>query len=125
MIIQKSTIESDYKLVTYNNGVQYVVYHSASWPVGDEIGTTLKNKFFQDSIELNSLNVNEAKHKLLDELTSLESTIANKLRILRSFDQDDSHSGCYDLQDQLISMERSLSDLSKVTLRAKKIVPSK
>jgi len=80
---------------------------------------------YQNSIELNSLNVNEAKHKLLDELTSLESTIVNKLNILRALDQDESHSGCYDLQDQLLTMACSLSDLSKVTLRAKKIVPSK
>jgi hypothetical protein len=49
MKIQKSTIDSNYKLVTYDNGVEYVVYHSASWLVGathDEIGTKLKKKFF-------------------------------------------------------------------------------
>lgn len=49
MKVQKSTIDSNYKLVTYDNGVEYIVYHSASWLVGathDEIGTKLKKNLF-------------------------------------------------------------------------------
>ena len=48
MKIQKSKIDSDYKLITYDNGVQYIVYGSASWLVGDKIGDSLKAKFFKE-----------------------------------------------------------------------------
>jgi len=48
MTTTKSTIDSDYKLLTYSNGVEYIVYNSASWLVGadDEIGNSLKKKYF-------------------------------------------------------------------------------
>ena len=49
MEIQKSTIDSDFKLLTYSNGVQYIVYHSASWLVGcncDKNGSELKDHYF-------------------------------------------------------------------------------
>lgn len=55
MKTKTSTIDSDYKLLTYSNGVQYIVYHSASWLVGadDEIGNALKEKYFpkKDTLE--------------------------------------------------------------------------
>lgn len=45
---ETSTIDSNYTLFTYDNGVQYIIYNSASWLVGasDGIGTMLKNKLF-------------------------------------------------------------------------------
>jgi hypothetical protein len=48
MNIQTSTIDNEYKLATYSNGVQYVIYNSASWLVGDKIGDSLKAKFFKE-----------------------------------------------------------------------------
>ena len=55
MTTTKSTIDSDYKLLTYSNGVEYIVYNSASWLVGadDEIGRSLKKKYFprKDTLE--------------------------------------------------------------------------
>jgi hypothetical protein len=45
----KSTIDNSYTLTTYENGVQYVIYGSASWLVGnpnDTIGTSLFKKYF-------------------------------------------------------------------------------
>jgi len=49
MNIQTSTIDNDYKLTTYSNGAQYIVYRSASWLVGcesDKTGSALKSKYF-------------------------------------------------------------------------------
>jgi len=54
------------------------------------------------------MNINETKLSLLEEIHYLESTIANKLRILRTLDQDDSHSGCADIHEQLHSLNESL-----------------
>jgi hypothetical protein len=70
------------------------------------------------------MDINETKLALLKEVHSLESTIANKLRILRALDKDDSHSGCYDIHDQLNSMEESLSGLAKSRGNAEKVVPT-
>lgn len=49
MKVVTSKIDSQYKLATYENGVQYIVLNSASWLVGadDGIGESLKRKYFQ------------------------------------------------------------------------------
>ena len=65
---------------------------------------------------------NEAKARILEDLKNLESTIANKLRILRAFDEDDSDSSAYDLHDQLFTMNQALTKFSSATLRASRIV---
>ena len=65
---------------------------------------------------------NQAKARILEDLKNLESTIANKLRILRAFDEDDSDSSAYDLHDQLFTMEQGLSKLANASLRASRIV---
>jgi hypothetical protein len=53
MKIQISKIDDQYKLTTYGNGVEYIVYNSASWLVGDKIGNLLKAKYFpkKDTLE--------------------------------------------------------------------------
>jgi len=49
MNIKTSTIDNDYKLTTYSNGAQYIVYGSTAWLVGcesDKTGSALKSKYF-------------------------------------------------------------------------------
>jgi len=71
------------------------------------------------------MNINETKLSLLKEIHSLESTIANKLRILRALDQDDSHSGCADIHDQLHSLNESLGQFAATRQRAERIATLK
>ena len=65
---------------------------------------------------------NEIKAQILEDLKYHEIKIANKLRILRAFDEDDSDSSAYDLHDELFTMEKGLSKLAQASLRASKIV---
>jgi len=46
-----STIDSEYKLAMYSDGVEYIIYGSASWLVGnknDDTGSFLKRKYFSE-----------------------------------------------------------------------------
>lgn len=65
---------------------------------------------------------NQAKAHILEDLKNLETIIANKLRILRAFDEDDSDSSSFDLHDQLFTMEQGLKKISSASFRASRIV---
>lgn len=67
MKVQTSTIDNEYKLTTYDNGAQYIVYGSASWLVGcdsDKTGSALKSKYFtKPQVEANNLKGHEMLRK--------------------------------------------------------------
>jgi hypothetical protein len=67
MNIQTSTIDNEFKLTTYSNGAQYIVYGSASWLVGcdsDKTGSALKSKYFtKPQVETNNLKGREMLRK--------------------------------------------------------------
>ena len=46
------------------------------------------------------------------------------MRVLDALDRDESTSGCYDLNDQLVTMDNALKKLSEVTDRAWNVVPT-
>lgn len=77
MKVQTSTIDNEYKLTTYDNGAQYIIYGSASWLVGcesDKTGSALKSKYFtKPQVEANNLK----GHEMLRKAQAMRENAAN------------------------------------------------
>jgi demethoxyubiquinone hydroxylase (CLK1/Coq7/Cat5 family) len=79
MNIQTSTIDNDYKLTTYSNGAQYIVYSSASWLVGcesDKTGSALKAKYFTETTQ-EAISLEATLQELRDENERLRKEVAD------------------------------------------------
>ena len=61
------------------------------------------------------------KGQQLSELCTLLGRMSAKVQILDALDRDPSQDGCWDLSDQLTTIERQLARLEEVFQRAKSV----
>jgi hypothetical protein len=71
------------------------------------------------------MNNNEIKLSVIEDLSAMLLSMNSKLKVLRALDEDSTESGCYDLHDQLMTLENGSANLYKALRRAKSVVPSK
>tara|TARA_R110000796_G_scaffold19554_1_gene58684 strand:- start:671 stop:928 length:258 start_codon:yes stop_codon:yes gene_type:complete len=74
--------------------------------------------------EVNKMNTNNMKRQTLTDMSELITSLTQKMRVLDALDRDESTSGAYDLNDQLVTMDNALKKLSAVTDRAWNVVPT-
>lgn len=70
------------------------------------------------------MNTNNMKRQTLTDMSELITSLTQKMRVLDALDRDESTSGAYDLNDQLVTMDNALKKLSAVTDRAWNVVPT-
>ncbi len=70
------------------------------------------------------MHTNNMKRQTLTSMSELIDTLKQKIRVLDALDRDESTSGCYDLCDQVTIMTAKCKELSEVSDRAWKVVPT-
>jgi hypothetical protein len=70
------------------------------------------------------MSTNNMKRQTLTDMSELIDSLTQKMRVLDALDRDEGTSGCYDLNDQLVTMDNALKKLSEVTDRAWNVVPT-